>query len=122
MVEMTGVSTIADVRHRSQFVKWKVQLDERTVRSGESPTSEAARHSAVWAVDKALAPKMVKLQPQADTLCRRGFPRFPGKKAPSHWEIRPRSAASKCVTLVLSFQQMPYFSAQRLELGPYTDF
>jgi hypothetical protein len=48
--------------------KWKVQLDERTVRFGESPTSEAAKHSAVWAVDKALAPKMVKLQPQADTV------------------------------------------------------
>ena len=46
--------------------KWKVHLDERTVRSGESPTSEAARHSVVWAVDKALAPKMVKLQPQGD--------------------------------------------------------
>jgi hypothetical protein len=50
-----------------------------------------------------------------------GFPRFPGKKAPSHWG-NPGQIGRKRVTLVLSFQQMPYFSAQRLELGPYTDF
>jgi hypothetical protein len=40
--------------------KWKVHLDERTVRSGEAKTREAAKTSVIWAVDKALASKRVK--------------------------------------------------------------
>jgi hypothetical protein len=46
--------------------KWTVQLDERTVKSGDARTRESARTSAIWAIDKALAPKKVKLKPPAD--------------------------------------------------------
>jgi hypothetical protein len=37
--------------------KWRVQLDEKTFKSGESPTRAAALASAMWAIDKALAKK-----------------------------------------------------------------
>ena len=40
--------------------KWKVHLDEKTVRSGEAATREAAKTSVIWAVDKALASKKEK--------------------------------------------------------------
>jgi hypothetical protein len=43
--------------------KWKVHLDEKTVKSGDAPSRDAARANIVWAVDKALAPKKVKLKP-----------------------------------------------------------
>jgi hypothetical protein len=43
--------------------KWKVRLDEKTVKSGEAPSRDGARANVVWAVDKALAPKKVKLKP-----------------------------------------------------------
>jgi hypothetical protein len=43
--------------------KWSVRLDEKTARSGEAPTRAAAMNSVVWLVDKALAPKKVKLKP-----------------------------------------------------------
>jgi hypothetical protein len=43
--------------------KWAVHLDEKTVKSGESPSREAARNSVVWFVDRALAVKKVKLKP-----------------------------------------------------------
>jgi hypothetical protein len=41
--------------------KWTVQIDEKTITSGEAPSREAARHSVVWVVDRALAPKKVVL-------------------------------------------------------------
>ena len=37
--------------------KWAVQLDEKTVKSGEAKTRASAATNAVWAIDKALAPK-----------------------------------------------------------------
>jgi hypothetical protein len=37
--------------------KWTVQLDEKTARSGESPSRDAAKNSVVWLVDRLLAPK-----------------------------------------------------------------
>jgi hypothetical protein len=43
--------------------KWKVQLDEKTVKSGEAPSRDGARANVVWAVDRALAPKKVALKP-----------------------------------------------------------
>jgi hypothetical protein len=43
--------------------KWKVRLDEKTVKSGEAPSRDGARADVVWVVDKALAPKKVKLKP-----------------------------------------------------------
>jgi len=46
--------------------KWTVQLDEKTVSSGEAPSREAAKNNVVWLVDKALAPKMVKLKPPGE--------------------------------------------------------
>jgi len=36
--------------------KWAVQLDEKTVKSGEAKMRKAATN-AVWAIDKALAPE-----------------------------------------------------------------
>jgi hypothetical protein len=35
--------------------KWTVQLDRERAKSGESPTRAAAKASASWAIDKALA-------------------------------------------------------------------
>jgi hypothetical protein len=46
--------------------KWTVQLDERTVKSGEASTRASAITSAVWVIDKALAPKKPKLKPSAE--------------------------------------------------------
>jgi hypothetical protein len=46
--------------------KWTVQLDEKTVSSGEAPSREAAKNNVVWLVDKALAPKKVKLKPPGE--------------------------------------------------------
>jgi hypothetical protein len=43
--------------------KWTVRLDEKTTKSGEAPSREAARTSVVWFVDRALAVKKVKLKP-----------------------------------------------------------
>jgi hypothetical protein len=37
--------------------KWTVQLDEKTVKSGEAPSRAAAKNNIVWLVDRALAPK-----------------------------------------------------------------
>jgi hypothetical protein len=42
---------------------WTVSLDESTVKSGESKTRASAITSAVWAIDRALAPKKVKSKP-----------------------------------------------------------
>jgi hypothetical protein len=36
--------------------KWVVELDEKTIKSGEAPSWEAAKNNVVWQVDKALAP------------------------------------------------------------------
>ena len=46
--------------------KWKVHLDEKTVKSGEAVTRESAKTSVVWAIDKALARKKVKPVPPVD--------------------------------------------------------
>jgi hypothetical protein len=46
--------------------KWTVQLDEKTVTSGEAPSREAAKNKVVWLVDKVLAPKKVKLKPTGE--------------------------------------------------------
>jgi hypothetical protein len=54
--------TYTIVRLESHSWKWTVQLNEKTVRSGVSPSREAARTSVVWFVDKALAVKKVKLK------------------------------------------------------------
>ena len=40
-----------------QSRKWKVHLDENTIRSGEATTRAAAKTSVIWEVDRALAPK-----------------------------------------------------------------
>ena len=41
--------------------KWKVHLDEKTVKSGEASSREAAKNSVVWLIDKALQAKKKKL-------------------------------------------------------------
>jgi len=46
--------------------KWAVHLDEKTVKSGEASSREAARNSVVWLIDKALSSKKMKLPPPAD--------------------------------------------------------
>jgi hypothetical protein len=46
--------------------KWTVQLDERTVKSGQAKTRASATTSAIWAIDKALAPKKVQLKPRTE--------------------------------------------------------
>jgi hypothetical protein len=46
--------------------KWMVHLDEKTIKSGEAPSREAAKVTVVWLVDKALAAKKVKLKPPSD--------------------------------------------------------
>jgi hypothetical protein len=46
--------------------KWMVQLDEKTIKSGEAPSREAAKNNVVWQVDKALAARKVKPQPSGD--------------------------------------------------------
>jgi hypothetical protein len=47
--------------------KWTVQLDEKTVESGEATSRAAARNSVVWLIDKALAPKKVNPIPPSDS-------------------------------------------------------
>jgi len=44
--------------------KWRVELDEKTVKSGESPMRAAAVVSAMRAVDKAMAKKSKVRQPK----------------------------------------------------------
>jgi hypothetical protein len=46
--------------------KWTVQLDEKTVTSGEAPSREAAKNNVVWLVDRELASKKVKLKPPGE--------------------------------------------------------
>ena len=46
--------------------KWKVHLDEKTVKSGEAATPESAKTTVVWLIDRALARKKVKPVPPAD--------------------------------------------------------
>jgi hypothetical protein len=43
--------------------KWTVQLDEKTVKSGEAPSRNAARNNVVWLIDKATAPKKGETSP-----------------------------------------------------------
>ena len=43
--------------------KWAVYLDEKTVKSGEAKTRVSAQTNAIWAIDKALAPKNAELPP-----------------------------------------------------------
>ena len=43
--------------------KWTVQLDEGTVKYGTAETRAAAMNSAVWMIDKALAPKKIRPKP-----------------------------------------------------------
>jgi hypothetical protein len=66
--------------------KWAVQLDEKTVKSGEAKTRAAATN-AVWAIDKALAPKgkltwLAFFIPESGLNCRGlgTFPIFPDLK------------------------------------------
>jgi uncharacterized surface protein with fasciclin (FAS1) repeats len=42
--------------------KWKVHLDEKTVKSGEAATRDAAKNTVVWLIDKVLAPKKVEAE------------------------------------------------------------
>jgi hypothetical protein len=46
--------------------KWMVKLDEKTIKSGEAPSREAAKNNVVWQVDKALAAGRPKLKPLGD--------------------------------------------------------
>jgi hypothetical protein len=46
--------------------KWEVHLDQKTVKTGEAKSRDAARNSAVWLIDKELSPKKVKRDPPAD--------------------------------------------------------
>jgi hypothetical protein len=46
--------------------KWTVRLDEKTVKSGEATSRSTAKTWVVCLIDKALAPKKVKLVPPAD--------------------------------------------------------
>jgi hypothetical protein len=41
--------------------KWKVHLNEKTVKSGEAPTRAAANNKVIWEIDKALSPKKIRL-------------------------------------------------------------
>jgi hypothetical protein len=43
--------------------KWTVQLDEGIVKFGTAETRAAAMNSAVWLIDKALAPKKIRAKP-----------------------------------------------------------
>jgi len=43
--------------------KWTVELDEKTKRSGESPTREAAVASVHWAIDRSRSLKKPKVTP-----------------------------------------------------------
>jgi hypothetical protein len=40
--------------------KWTVRLDDKTVKSGEAKSPAAAINSAVWLIDRALAPEAAK--------------------------------------------------------------
>jgi hypothetical protein len=46
--------------------KWTVHLDQKTVKSGEATSRDAAKTNVIWLVDKALAPKKTKLKPPDD--------------------------------------------------------
>jgi len=46
--------------------KWTVRLDEKTVKSGQANSRDAAKNSVVWLIDKTLASKKMKLTPPAD--------------------------------------------------------
>jgi hypothetical protein len=46
--------------------KWTIQLDEKAVRSGVSPSRDAAKNSVVWFVDRLLAPKKIKPKPRVE--------------------------------------------------------
>ncbi len=43
--------------------KWKVHLDEKTVKSGEAATRESARTAVVWLIDRAIAREKRKPRP-----------------------------------------------------------
>jgi hypothetical protein len=45
---------------------WKVSLDDVTVKSGEAKTRASAITSAVWVIDRWLAPKKPKPKPPSD--------------------------------------------------------
>ena len=47
--------------------EWKVHLDEKTIKSGDAPTRAAAKNMVIWEVDKAFAPKTVKLKSPPQT-------------------------------------------------------
>jgi hypothetical protein len=47
--------------------KWTVELHERGVKSGDSPTREAARVRVVWMIDQALAHNKLKRVTPADS-------------------------------------------------------
>jgi hypothetical protein len=46
--------------------KWKVHLDDNTVKSGEARSREAAKNNVVWVIDKALQAKRKKLVSPSD--------------------------------------------------------
>jgi hypothetical protein len=47
--------------------KWTVHLDDKTIKSGEAKSRAAATNSAVWLIDRALAPEQAKPIAPADT-------------------------------------------------------
>jgi hypothetical protein len=46
--------------------KWRVHLDEKTVKSGEAVTRSSANTSVIWAIDKALVAKKLRPVSPAD--------------------------------------------------------
>jgi hypothetical protein len=47
--------------------KWTVRLDDKTVKSGEAKSRAAAINSAVWLIDRTLAPEPAKPRPDSDS-------------------------------------------------------
>jgi hypothetical protein len=40
--------------------KWKVQLDEKSAKTGEAKSRDAAKNTVIWLIDSALASKKAK--------------------------------------------------------------
>jgi hypothetical protein len=46
--------------------KWKVQLDDKNVRTGEAKSRDAAKNTVIWLIDSALASSKAKPNPPSD--------------------------------------------------------
>jgi hypothetical protein len=65
-MQYRGKRYTVDQGHGPDSWKWQVELDEKTVESGEAKTRAAAETSARWLIDKALAAKILKADPPSD--------------------------------------------------------